>query len=161
MTENTDINTILLKFPDIRSESLIPILQEIQDKLGFISEEAVQKIGRHLNITSSKIYGVASFYNQFRFSQKGKYHIQICYGTACHVVGASTILKELGKMLKIKDGETTKDGLFSLEVQTCIGGCGQAPVIAVNGNYHVKMTLEKIEQLVIELKSEDNHGYWN
>lgn len=155
MAEQTSIDIILQKFPDIRQESLIPLLQEVQDRIGFITEEAVVRIGQHLNISTSKIYGVASFYNQFRFEPKGKFHVQVCYGTACHVLGASTVLKELEKMLKIKDGETTKDGLFSLEVQTCIGGCGQAPVIAINGDFFGKLTLEKLDELINSCRKQD------
>ena len=155
MSEENSIDSIIEKFPDIRQESLIPLLQVIQDTNGYITEDAISKIGKHLNISTSKIYGVASFYNQFRFSPKGKYHIQVCYGTACHVLGASTVLKELEKILKIKDGETTKDGIFSLEVQTCIGGCGQAPVIAINGNFYGKLNLEKLEELINSLKQQE------
>ena len=155
MSEEKSIDSIIEKFPDIRQESLIPLLQVIQDTNGYITEDAISKIGKHLNISTSKIYGVASFYNQFRFSPKGKYHIQVCYGTACHVLGASTVLKELEKILKIKDGETTKDGIFSLEVQTCIGGCGQAPVIAINGNFYGKLNLEKLEELINSLKQQE------
>jgi len=151
----TDIESILSKFPDIRKESLIPLLQEIQNVVGYITEESVIRIGRHLNIPASTIYGVASFYNQFRFSPKGKYHIQVCYGTACHILGTSTLLKELEKTLKIKDGETTKDGLFSIEVKTCIGGCGQAPVIAINGDFYAKLTLEKLVETINYLKHQD------
>jgi NADH-quinone oxidoreductase subunit E len=156
MADNDEIGRILLKFPDIRQDSLIPLLQEVQDTVGYITEQAVVQIGQHLNMSTSKIYGVASFYNQFRFFPKGKYHIQVCYGTACHVVGASTILKELEKLLKIKDGETTKDGIFSLEVQTCIGGCGQAPVIAINGDFHGKLTVERMEEIINGLRNHDD-----
>jgi len=152
---DTDIESMLSKFPDIRKESLIPLLQEIQNVVGYITEESVIRIGRHLNIPASTIYGVASFYNQFRFSPKGKYHIQVCYGTACHILGTSTLLKELEKTLKIKDGETTKDGLFSIEVKTCIGGCGQAPVIAINGDFYAKLTLEKLIETINYLKHQD------
>jgi NADH-quinone oxidoreductase subunit E len=152
MNNNSEVDNVLKKFPEIRPESLIPILQEIQDNIGYITEDAVLKIGKHLNISSSKIFGVASFYNQFRFYPKGKYHIQLCYGTACHVLGASTLLKELEKMLQIKDGGTTNDGLFSLEVLTCIGGCGQAPVISVNGDYYGKLTFEKLEHIINDLR---------
>jgi NADH-quinone oxidoreductase E subunit len=152
MTDNDEIGKILIKFPDIRQDSLIPLLQEVQDTMGYITEQAVVQIGQHLNMSTSKIYGVASFYNQFRFYPKGKYHIQLCYGTACHVVGASTLLKELEKLLKIKDGETTKDGIFSLEVQTCIGGCGQAPVIAINGEFHGKLNVERLEDIINGLR---------
>jgi NADH-quinone oxidoreductase E subunit len=152
---DTDIESMLSKFPDIRKESLIPLLQEVQNVVGYITEESVIKIGHHLNIPASTIYGVASFYNQFRFSPKGKYHIQVCYGTACHILGTSTLLKELEKTLKIKDGETTKDGLFSIEVKTCIGGCGQAPVIAINGDFYAKLTLEKLIETINYLKHQD------
>ena len=155
MIDQINIDSIIQRFPDIRQDSLIPLLQEVQDNIGFITEEAVVKIGSHLNISTSKIYGVASFYNQFRFSPKGKYHVQVCYGTACHVLGASTVLKELEKMLKIKDGKTTKDGLFSLEVQTCIGGCGQAPVIAINGEFYGKVTLDKLENIINNCKQQE------
>jgi NADH-quinone oxidoreductase E subunit len=153
--QTIDIDSVLSKFPDIRKESLIPLLQEVQNIIGYITEESVIKIGRHLNIPASTIYGVASFYNQFRFSPKGKYHIQVCYGTACHILGTSTLLKELEKTIKIKDGETTKDGLFSLEVKTCIGGCGQAPVIAINGDFYGKLTLEKLVETINYLKHQD------
>ena len=156
IVQTINIDSILSKFPDIREESLIPLLQEIQDTIGYITEEAVIKIGKHLNIPSSTIYGVASFYNQFRFSPKGKYHIQVCYGTACHILGTSTLLKELEKTLKIRDGETTKDGLFSLEVKTCIGGCGQAPVIAINHEYFGKLTLEKLTETLNYLKHQED-----
>jgi NADH-quinone oxidoreductase E subunit len=152
----SDIDTILRKFPEIRQESLVPILQEIQDAVGYISEDAVIKISRHLKLASSKIYGVASFYNQFRFRPKGKYHIQVCYGTACHLFGASTFLKEIEKLLKIKDNETTKDNLFSLEVQTCIGGCGQAPVISINGDFYGKLTYDKLEQIISTLRHQED-----
>jgi NADH-quinone oxidoreductase E subunit len=152
----SDIDTILKKFPEIRQESLIPILQEIQDTVGYISEDAIIKISSHLKLASSKIYGVASFYNQFRFRPKGKYHIQVCYGTACHLFGASTFLKEIEKMLKIKDNETTRDNLFSLEVQTCIGGCGQAPVISINGDFYGKLTYDKLEQIISTLRHQED-----
>ncbi len=157
--QKANIENVLSKFPDIREESLIPLLQEVQDTIGYITEEAVIRIGRHLNISTSTIYGVASFYNQFRFSPKGKYHVQVCYGTACHIFGTSTLLKELEKNLKIKDGETTKDGLFSLEVQTCIGGCGQAPVIAINGEYYGKLTLDKLNETISYLRHQDNKSF--
>ena len=100
--QKSNIDSMLSKFPDIREESLIPLLQEVQDVIGFITEESVVKIGQHLNIPASTIYGVASFYNQFRFSPKGKYHVQVCYGTACHILGTSTLLNELEKTLKKK-----------------------------------------------------------
>ncbi len=143
-----NIEQVLLKHKDEKRDSLIPILQEIQESLGYLSENAIVKVGKHLKLPTSKIYGVATFYNQFRFEPLGKYHIQICRGTACHVLGSATVLEELEKYLKIKAGQTTKDGLFSIEVVACIGACGLAPVITVNGEFHAKVTTENIKQIV-------------
>jgi NADH-quinone oxidoreductase subunit E len=106
-----------------------------------------------LHIPTSKIFGVATFYNQFRFEPYGKYHIQVCRGTACHVLGSKTVLQELEKNLKIKAGQTSRDGLFSIEVVACIGACGLAPVITVNGEFHAKVTAQSIARLVEEYKA--------
>ena len=129
-------------------DNLIPILQKIQEKEGFLSENAIEKVGISLKLPTSKIFGVATFYNQFRFEPKGKYHVQVCRGTACHVLGSSTVLDEIQKHLKIKSDQTTKDGLFSLEVVACIGACGLAPVIAINGEFYAKVTPQSIKEIV-------------
>jgi NADH-quinone oxidoreductase subunit E len=141
-------NEIISKYPESSRENLIPVLQDIQDLDGFLSEEAIIEVGKHLNLPTSKIYGVATFYNQFRFHAVGKYHIQVCRGTACHVLGSLSVLHELERLLKIKAGETTKDGIFSIEVVACIGACGLAPVICVNGNFHAKLTKESMEKII-------------
>ena len=101
-----------------------------------------------LNLPASKIFGVATFYNQFRFSPKGKYHIELCRGTACHVLGSKTVLEQVEKQLKLKAGQTSRDGQFSLEVVACIGACGLAPVIAINGEFHAKVTTESIKEIL-------------
>src|SRR5512133_559809 len=108
---NSNIDAILEKHRDAKRDSLIPILQEVQDACGFLSREAVIRIGKHLGLPASKIYGVATFYNQFRFQPQGKFHVQVCRGTACHVKGSSAVLEELKRRLGIKEGQTTKDGL--------------------------------------------------
>ena len=138
------VREILKKYDDAKRDSLIPILQDIQDRLGYIPREAVRDIGKHLNLPASKIYGVATFYNQFRFEPLGKYHIQICRGTACHVKGSKKVLETLERELGIKTGRTTRDGLFSLEVVACLGACGLAPVITVNGEVYANMDSEKV-----------------
>jgi len=143
-----NFNAVLEKYPNAKRDSLIPILQEIQGVVGYLSEESVIAVGKHLRLPASKIYGVATFYNQFRFEPVGKYHILVCRGTACHVLGSATVLEELEKTLNIKAGKTTKDGLFSIEVVACIGACGLAPVISVNGEFHAKVTGEKIKKIV-------------
>ena len=142
------VETILKRHLNEKRDSLIPILQEIQDEVGYLSEEAVVEVGRYLKLPTSKIFGVATFYNQFRFEPLGKYHIQVCRGTACHVLGSATVLEQLEKTLKIKSGETTKDGMFSIEVVACIGACGLAPVIAINGEFHAKVTTEGIKEII-------------
>ena len=134
-----------------KRNSLIPILQEIQESEGFLSQEAVSEVGSRLGIPTSKIYGVATFYNQFTFSPRGYYHVVLCNGSSCHLSGAEELVKEIGKLLEIKDGETTRDGLFSLEVQSCIGACGQAPVVSVNGEYYTNVTIKKIRDIEQEV----------
>ena len=139
---------IISKYPQSGRDNLIPVLQDIQDAEGFLSEESIIEVGKHLNLPTSKIYGVATFYNQFRFQATGKYHIQVCRGTACHVLGSASVLEELEKTLKIKAGDTTKDAMFSLEVVACIGACGLAPVISINGNFHAKVTEESMVEII-------------
>ena len=150
------VNQILTEYANCGSDSLIPILQKIQDEEGFLSRQAVIEVGKTLDIPASKIYGVATFYNQFRFEPQGKYHVQVCRGTACHVLGSATVLQELEKMLKIKAGQTTRDGLFSMEVVACIGACGLAPVICVNGEFHAKVTKEELKGIIDEYRNKEN-----
>lgn len=142
------VEKVLSKYQDKSRENLIPILQDVQEKFGFIPKDAIPKIGEYLNLSSSKIYGVATFYNQFKFNPPGKYHIMVCRGTACHVKGSSQVLEALKKELKIDSGQTTRDGLFSLEVVACIGACGLAPVISVNGEIHAKLSPKEIAQII-------------
>ncbi|HPF01170.1 MAG TPA: NADH-quinone oxidoreductase subunit NuoE [Bacteroidales bacterium] len=144
----TTIDKILANYENCGRDSLIPLLQEIQEKEGYLSEEAIVKTGNKLKVPTSKIYGVATFYNQFRFEPVGRYHIQVCRGTACHVLGSATVLQELESILKIKAGQTTRDGLFSIEVVACIGACGLAPVICINGEFFAKVTTEKIKEII-------------
>lgn len=139
-------------YSDSSRDSLIPILQDIQTQEGYLSKESIIEVGSHLNMPSSKIYGVATFYNQFKFQPNGKYHIQVCRGTACHVLGSATVLQELEKQLKIKAGQTTRDQLFSLEIVACIGACGLAPVISVNGEFHANVDAGKLKNILEDCK---------
>jgi len=152
----TNIHNILCNYAEGSKENLIPILQDIQQDEGFLSLESVVEVGKYLSIPTSKIYGVATFYNQFRFIPIGKYHIQVCRGTACHVLGSSTIMEEIEKNIGVKPGETTRDGLFSLEVVYCIGACGLAPVISVNGNFHGKVTSKSIKEILDYYRNKEN-----
>jgi NADH-quinone oxidoreductase subunit E len=159
MTTNTgqtavqpDIEEILERYPDAGRDALIPLLQEVQETLGYLSREAIARIGAHLRLPSSKIYGVATFYNQFRFQPLGRYHIQVCRGTACHVKGSLGVLDAVRQELNLEPGKTTRDGLFSLEVVACIGACGLAPVICINGEFHANLTPQKVRRIMDELR---------
>lgn len=135
-------------FPNRQRDDLIPMLHKVQDRYGYLSEELLTQIGNYLDISVNKIFGVATFYDNFRFTPRGKYHIRLCHGTACHVAGATNILSELEKQLKIKSGETDKKGLFSLEVVSCIGACGLAPIIEINNEYHTTLNLESLRNVL-------------
>jgi len=149
---SSKIQEILSNYPNAQQDALIPILQDIQEKQGYLSRESVEAVGKALNMPVSKIYGVATFYNQFRFTALGRYHIQVCRGTACHVKGSLAVLDALKRELKVEAGETTRDGLFSLEVVACIGACGLAPVISVDGNFHANLTTQMIPGVLKQYK---------
>ncbi len=151
----TNIKSILTNYPEGSADSLIPILQDIQDHDGYLSKEAVIEVGQYLKMPASKIFGVATFYNQFRFTPLGKNHIQVCRGTACHVLGSATVLDEIEKNIGVKSGQTSRDGVFSLEVVACIGACGLAPVIAINGNFHAKVTGESIKEILDNYRNQE------
>lgn len=155
----TDIDDILAQHPAAGRDSLIPILQEVQDRHGYLSKEAIVRIGEHLHLSASKIYGVATFYNQFRFQPLGRYHIQVCRGTACHVKGSKAVLDAICQELKVEPGQTTRDGTFSLEVVACIGACGLAPVITVNGEFHANLTSASTRELLEEIALEAEESY--
>ena len=142
------IEAVFQKFQTTSRDNLIPILQEIQQEIGFLSEEAIIMVSGYLKIPTSKVYAVATFYNQFRFIPRAKFRIKLCAGTACHIIGAETILDHLEKRLNIKAGETTKNGLVSLEISQCIGACGLAPVILVNDKFYPEFTKEKIDEII-------------
>ncbi len=154
----TEIDTILENKTGAGRDALIPILQEVQALEGYLSKEAVVKIAEYLDLPASKIYGVATFYNQFRFQPQGKYHIQVCRGTACHVKGSLAITERLQRELTIKPDETTRDGLFSLEVVACIGACGLAPVISVNGEFHANLVSDDIPAILDGYRQKENGG---
>jgi NADH-quinone oxidoreductase subunit E len=151
-----DIEGILARHPNASRDALIPLLQEVQEAHGFLSKDAVVRISEHLALPASKIYGVATFYNQFRFQPKGKYHFMVCRGTACHVKGSLRVLETLMKQLKLKPGQTSRDRLFSIEVVACMGACGLAPVVNLNGEFHAKCTPKRLSQIVAECREKES-----
>ncbi len=147
-TVTPDIESILARYPDAGRDALIPLLQDVQEVHGYLSRESIQSVGRHLRLPTSKIYGVATFYNQFRFQPNGKYHVQVCRGTACHVKESAGILEALQQELQLAAGQTSRDGTFSLEVVACIGACGLAPVMSINGEFYAGLTPKKTRKIV-------------
>jgi NADH-quinone oxidoreductase subunit E len=123
---------------------LIPILQEAQGVYGYLPAHVLKRISKSTRIPLSRIYGVVTFYAQFRLTPVGRNLINVCMGTACHVRGGAKVLETIEKELKIKDGATTDDGRFTLEIVACIGACGLAPVISINNEVHGRLLPEKI-----------------
>jgi NADH-quinone oxidoreductase subunit E len=150
------IEEIIGRYPRVKRNTLIPLLQAVQDEFGYISEDAIHKIGEHLSLPTSKVYGLATFYNQFTFSPRGRIHILICNGSSCHLEGAGELLVEVTKLLGIGEGETTRDGRFSLEIQSCIGACGQSPVVYINGTYHTGLTITGLRELIHQYRSDES-----
>jgi NADH-quinone oxidoreductase E subunit len=147
-----EISKILERFPSGKRDMLIPLLQAIQTERGFLSGEILEQVGSYLNIPSNKVQGVATFYDQFRFRPNGKFHFQVCQGTSCHVFGNTNLLHEMEKQLRVKAGSTTRDGLISLEVVTCLGACEQGPVVMVNNRPHRKVTPESLSKILESIK---------
>jgi NADH:ubiquinone oxidoreductase subunit E len=115
------------------SESyLIPVLQHLQNEVGYLSPEHMEEVSQRMQVPSAKVSGVASFYHFFTFKPKGRYRVTLCMGTACFVRGADRVLERLGSLLGIEVGETTADGMFSIECARCLGACALAPVMLVN-----------------------------
>ncbi|HNV82230.1 MAG: NADH-quinone oxidoreductase subunit NuoE [Tenuifilaceae bacterium] len=144
------IDDIILRHSHATRDSLIPILQEIQDEIGYLSEESIVAVGKLLNLPTSKIYGLATFYNQFWFQPKGKYHIQICQGTTCHMEGAFSLIDFFEKKFNLKVGQTTRNGEYSLEIVPCLGACSKSPVISINGILYGSITAENLEEILEE-----------
>ena len=145
---------ILAKFEPDRSR-LIPILQKVQESFGYLPKLAVSEIGSYLGMTDVQIYGVASFYNYFRYIPLGKHPIQMCMGTACHMVGGGLVLEALERALEVEVGGITADKQFSLDRVACIGCCGLAPVMVIGEKIFPKMTSTKVDEVLVNLKMEE------
>lgn len=148
-----DISIILAIYDNTRG-NLIPVLQKIQEKFLYLAPEALKLVGEHLNLTTGEVYGVATFYNQFRFHPPGRHPIKVCLGTACHVKGGDIILENFERKLKIKDGETTEDREFSIERVACVGCCALAPVAVINETVQGHMAPSKVEGILLGFKIE-------
>jgi NADH-quinone oxidoreductase E subunit len=135
-------------------DNLIPVLQDVQDIRGYISKDDIRKISEYLNIADSKVYGVATFYNQFKLTPPGHFQISVCRGTACHVKGSLNILNAVKEHLKINIGQTTRDKIFSLQEVACLGACSIAPVIMINDKFYGHLDVAKTLAIIDRLKAE-------
>ncbi|NUN10899.1 MAG: NADH-quinone oxidoreductase subunit NuoE [Ignavibacteriaceae bacterium] len=139
---------ILESYPKNDKSTLIPLLQDIQSVYGYLPQEAINDIAMHTGLSRSRVYGVATFYNQFRLTPLGENIIRVCRGTACHVKNSANLLYSLENTLKIKAGDTTRDKKFTLETVACIGACSIAPVITVNDDYYGRITTKDIPNII-------------
>lgn len=146
-SKDTELEKMLSKYSKDKS-NLIQILNEVQEKYGYISEKSQKQISEYLSMPMADVYGVITFYSRFSLKPKGKYNIAVCLGTACFVKGSEKILDKIKDILKIDVGQTTPDGKFSIEETRCIGACGLAPVFTINDEVHGKATPETVEQVL-------------
>ena len=146
----------LLKNYSQDKSNLIQILNEVQEKYGYIPKQSQIEISNYLSIPMAEIYGVITFYSRFKLEPKGKYNISVCLGTACFVKGSQALLDRLKERLKIDEGQTTPDGKFSIDATRCVGACGLAPVFTINNEVYGKATVKKLDEVLDEyMKKED------
>ncbi len=137
---------------------LIPLLQDVQSIYGYLPESALQEVADYVGLPLSRVYGVATFYNQFRLTPLGENIIKVCRGTACHVKSSANILFAIETALNIKAGETTRDKKFTIEVVNCIGACSIAPVITVNEDYYGRITTRDIPNIIRKYVKASKHA---
>jgi iron-hydrogenase subunit gamma len=150
------LKTILSAYPVGRREVLIPILQDVQDSYGYLPEDTIGDIAMHLQIPTSKVYSVATFYNQFAMKPRGRFHILCCDGGTCHMEDSSGLRSELGRLLELKNGDTTVDGMFSMEVVPCLGLCHIAPALIINGEIYGKLHRSGMAEFIEKIKTGNN-----
>lgn len=144
------ITAALRTYPSPNPDNLIPILQKVQSLDGYISPEATRKIAAHLRISRSRIFGVASFYSQFRFNPPGRHSVRICLGSACHVQGSDFLLNALQLEIGIEPGQTMENGRFDLDRVACLGCCALAPVVMVDKDIHSRVSVIKLKRVLDE-----------
>ena len=154
MDEKTvkELEQILSKYTNDKS-NLIQILNEVQEKFGYVPTIVQEEIAKYLGIEVAEVYGVVTFYSRFTLKPKGKYAISVCMGTACFVKGGEQILERVKQKLGIEEGQTTEDGKFSIDATRCIGACGLAPVFTVNEEVYGKATPQKVDEVIKEYQN--------
>ncbi len=149
------INEICDRYADEKTP-LMMILSDVQKEYGYIPLEVQEVVSARTGISVAEIYGVVTFYSFFSLKPKGKYVIGCCLGTACYVKGAQQIIDKFSEILKIAPGETSEDGLFTLDALRCIGACGIAPAVSINGAVYPKMTVDSVPQIIEQYRAKEN-----
>lgn len=152
-----EVAAIIARWKDRGRRGLIPLLQDVQRHYGFLPDHALLEVAEALGLPAVKVWGVATYYDRFRFRARGRHHIRLCRGTACHVAASRRLLEAVTRGLDIRPGQTTPDGLFSLELVPCLGACAQAPVVEIDGRIHGSMTMQRFWSLLAAL---DDGGTW-
>lgn len=155
--EVVTIEEIVSKYPPTHG-GIIAILQEIQERDGYLTDSAVDEVARLTGVSSNEIYGVATFYSFYKFTPPGRHIIQVCLGTACHVRGGARILRELERFLGIKVGEVTPDGKFELNRIACLGCCALEPVIAIDGKFYPRVTPYKLKCILASFNDQEEEN---
>ena len=135
--------------------AIIAILQDVQELIGYIPKQSIAYMAEKLHVSPAKIYGIVTFYAQFRLAPVGRFNLMVCEGTACHVNGAKSLTRAISDELNIAGGETTEDGMFTLERVACVGCCSLAPVIVVDGEAYANMTPAQVRRLIGQLREKE------
>lgn len=143
-----------------KKQNLIAILQKVQEEFRFLPQEAIAYIGTKIEgLSPAEVYGVATFYAQFSLEPKGKYEVKCCDGTACHVRGSMPVYTYLTQRFNLEEGKfTSKDGLFSVETVSCLGACGLAPVVVINGKVYPQMTPDAVKIVIDTIVTQEQEG---
>lgn len=144
------VDQIIAGHQELSKEHLIPLLQEIQAKQGYVSQDAMNKVAEAVGVPQSRVYGVATFYNQFRFAPKGTHVIEVCRGTACHVKQSLKLAQHLQRKLNLKPSGNSPDDKFTVITVACLGACSIAPVIKMDGEFYGHLDVEKLDRLLDE-----------
>ncbi|MCX7716136.1 MAG: NADH-quinone oxidoreductase subunit NuoE [Endomicrobia bacterium] len=150
-----DIQELINRY-EPKEENILSVLQDIQAQYNYLPEELLQQVAKHFGVPVSRVYSLATFYKAFSLKPKGKYICQVCLGTACHVRGGPRLVDAISNSLNIQPGETTSDGVFTLETVNCVGACALGPLVVINGQYYGKMTPTKVNKLIQDLSKKEN-----
>ena len=145
------LENIIESYPSVSSSNLIPLLQQIQDAYGYLSKAVLMEMSKRTGIAASRIYGVATFYEQFYFEPRGRHTVKCCRGTACHVREGTKVIDAIKAQLNLQEGETTEDKEFTFETVACLGVCALAPVMVIDSTYYGQMTPGRVKTVLAEL----------